>query len=681
MTNDLVLQIKNLSVTYKTLNDTVSAVRDINLNVGKKESLGIIGESGCGKSTLSYAIMDYLPSNGSSSGEVLFRGENLLTKTQKEMMAFRGNRIAMVYQNPYSSLNPSLTIGRQLDEVTMFHRGYHAKKAREASVEALADLYIGDPDGVARRYPHQVSGGMQQRICIAMALLCRPDLIILDEPTTALDVTTEVVILDIIGELKEKYDMSMIYISHDIGVINKVSDRIAVMYRGEVVEVGDQRTIFKHPEHPYTRALINCMPRAGVVKEEVRLNTIPGYVARRSAAETGCPFVDRCEKRNADCESKYGMAERASGHFAACDRAYAEDVPDRKRAALKIPKAGNGSAREDILLELSDLYKYYGSQNRRVRALDGVSVSLEKNSVLGVVGESGCGKSTMGHTISGLMAPTKGKILFDGTDISISWKHRTPEVLRDIQLIFQNPGRSLNPSFTLEKIIGRPMKKLLGMNSREERKKRIVDLLQKVDLGEEYLYRKATQLSGGEKQRAAVARAFSIAPDMIVCDEPTSALDVSVQASVLNLLGDLQNESGAAYIFISHDLHVINYISDYIMVMYLGRICEYGRKDEVVGPPYHPYTQALLSAVPDVDPSLIKEPIRLEGSPPNPTRKITGCPFAGRCHRKIGPICDTTPPPKVQASDDHYIMCHLPLDQLGASEPDPASKNLNRVLY
>ena len=664
MTNDFVLQIKNLSVSYKTLNDAVSAVRDINLNVGKKESLGIIGESGCGKSTLSYAIMDYLPSNGSSSGEVLFRGENLLTKTQKEMMAFRGNRIAMVYQNPYSSLNPSLTIGYQLDEVTMFHRGYKAKKARDASVEALTDLYIGDPAGVARRYPHQVSGGMQQRICIAMALLCRPDLIILDEPTTALDVTTEVVILDIIGELKEKYDMSMIYISHDIGVINKVSDRIAVMYRGEVVEVGDQRTIFKYPEHPYTRALINCMPRAGVVKEEVRLNTIPGYVARRSAADIGCPFVDRCEKRNADCEAKYGMAERASGHFSACDRAYAEDVPDRKRAALKIPKAGNGSAREEVLLEVSDLYKYYGSQHRRVRALDGITVSLEKNSVLGVVGESGCGKSTMGHTISGLMAPTKGKILFDGIDISISWKQRTPEVLRDIQLIFQNPGRSLNPSFTLEKIIGRPMKKLLGMHSRDERKKQIVDLLQKVDLGEEYLYRKATQLSGGEKQRAAVARAFSIAPNLIVCDEPTSALDVSVQASVLNLLGELQNESGASYIFISHDLNVINYISDYIMVMYLGRICEYGRKNEVVEPPYHPYTQALLSAVPDVDPSLIKEPVRLEGSPPNPTRKITGCPFAGRCHRKIGPICDTTPPPKVQASDDHYIICHLPLEKL-----------------
>jgi peptide/nickel transport system ATP-binding protein len=679
MTPSPVLQIRNLSVSYKTLNDTVVAVRDINLSVGRKEALGIIGESGCGKSTLSYAIMDYLPSNGISNGEVLFLGEDLLTKGQKEMRRFRGDRIAMVYQNPYSALNPSLTIGRQLDEVTMFHRGYSASKAREASVKALSDLYIGDPRGVARRYPHQISGGMQQRICIAMGLLCRPDLLILDEPTTALDVTTEVVILDIIAELKEKYDMSMIYISHDIGVINKVSDRIAVMYRGEVVEVGAQEEIFRNPEHPYTRALINCMPRAGVVKEEVRLNTIPGYVARRSAAETGCPFVSRCDKRNAECEQKYGMAERSPGHYAACDRAYAQDIPDKPKKALKAAAvrkraaelaeaqaaaAETETAAGETILSLENLYKYYGPQHRRVRALDGVSVGLDSNSVLGVVGESGCGKSTMGLTVSGLLSPTKGRILFGETDISVSWKKRSPEVLKDIQLIFQNPGRSLNPSFTLEQIIGRPMKKLLGVRSREERRKRIKEILRKVDLGEEYLYRKGTQLSGGEKQRAAVARAFSISPNLIVCDEPTSALDVSVQASVLNLLGDLQSETGAAYMFISHDLHVINYISDYIMVMYLGRICEYGRKGEVVSAPYHPYTEALLSAVPDVDPTVKKEPVRLEGSPPNPTKKITGCPFAGRCHRKIGPICDSTPPPRLQVSEEHYIMCHLPLEQL-----------------
>jgi peptide/nickel transport system ATP-binding protein len=298
--------------------------------------------------------------------------------------------------------------------------------------------------------------------------------------------------------------------------------------------------------------------------------------------------------------------------------------------------------------------------------VDGVSVSLRRNNVLGVVGESGCGKSTMGYAVSGLLAPTGGRLLFDGVDISISWKKRSREILKDIQLIFQNPGRSLNPSFTIETIIGRPMKRLLGIKSRSERRKRIEEILRKVDLGKEYLFRKATQLSGGEMQRAAVARAFSITPDLIICDEPTSALDVSVQSSVLNLLSDLQYQSGVAYIFISHDLHVINYISDYIMVMYLGRICEYGKREEVTSPPHHPYTEALLSAVPEVDPSLTKKAIRLEGSPPNPTEKIVGCPFAGRCHRKIGNICDTTPPPKVEFSESHFLYCHIPADELFA---------------
>lgn len=664
MKTEPILELKDLGVEYKTLTSSVLAVKDVSLTVGKKEALGIIGESGCGKSTLSYAIMGYLPSNGTSSGEILFQGEDLLQKSPREMQAYRGNRIAMVYQNPYSSLNPSLTIGFQLEEVTMFHRGFSRSQAREAAVETLRDLYMGDAPGIIKRYPHQISGGMQQRICIAMALLCRPDLMILDEPTTALDVTTEAVILDIIGELKEKYDMSLIYISHDIGVVNKVSDRIAVMYRGEVVETGAQSTIYEHPKHPYTRALINCMPRAGVVKEEVRLNTIEGYVTRRSAAETGCPFVARCEKKAPGCEDRYGLVERAPGHLAACDRAYAEDVPDRVRTARKGKLPEGTEPEHNTILEIDKLYKYYGHPGRRVRAVDGVDVVLQRNSVLGVVGESGCGKSTMGHTISGLIRPTKGRIIFDGTDISVSWKKRSLEVLREIQLIFQNPGRSLNPSFTLEQIIGRPMNKLLGEKSRKVRREKIIDILKKVDLGKEYLYRKPRQLSGGEMQRAAVARAFSISPNLLVCDEPTSALDASVQASVLNLLVDLQHESGAAYIFISHDLNVINYLSDNIMVMYLGRICEYGLKGEVVGSPAHPYTEALLSAVPDVDPSMKKKTIRLEGAPPNPTKVIKGCPFTGRCHRKVGKICDTTPPPRVDMSDTHFTYCHIPREEM-----------------
>lgn len=665
MKNNPILEIKNLEVVYKTLTDQVVALRDINLSVGESESLGIIGESGCGKSTLSYSIMGYLPSNGISSGEILFKGENLFEKSRKEMAKYRGDRIAMVYQNPYSSLNPSLTIGFQLDEVTIFHRGYSRKEARKASINALNDLYLGDARGIVHRYPHQISGGMQQRICIAMALLCRPDLLILDEPTTALDVTTEAVILDIVGELKQKYNMSLIYISHDIGVVNKISDRIIVMYRGETVEKGPQNTIFNTPAHPYTRALINCIPRSGIVKEKVRLNTIPGYVTSRTASEAGCPYLARCEKKTHECEKDYGMAEHEAGHFSACTRAYATDVPDKERTVVK--KNTGSFDEEKNILKIENLFKYYGGPGKKVRALDGITVSLDRNNVLGVVGESGCGKSTMGLTLSGLLKPTRGSILFKDLNISVSWKKRTPEMLKEIQLIFQNPGRSLNPSFTLEKIIGRPMKKLLGINSKTERRKMIVDILKKVDLGEEYLYRKANQLSGGEMQRAAIARSFSISPDLLICDEPTSALDVSVQASVLNLLVDLQQESGAAYIFISHDLNVINYISDYIMVMYLGRVCEYGKKDEIVGPPYHPYTEALLSAVPDVDPSLKKRKIRLEGSPPNPTKKIKGCPFAGRCHREIGDICKTVPPPKVEFSDTHFVYCHLSPEEMGTN--------------
>jgi peptide/nickel transport system ATP-binding protein len=679
VTNKPILDIHNLNVVYETPSGPIVAIRDLALELNANEALGIIGESGCGKSTLSYAILDYLPSNARRSGSIMFNGEDLLLKTEKEMQNYRGDRIAMVYQNPYSALNPSLTIGEQLDEVTRIHRGFSRTQARKESIQSLQDLSLGEAEGIVRRYPHQVSGGIQQRICIAMALLCQPDIMILDEPTTALDVTTEASILDIIGELKERHRMSLIYISHDIGIVNKISDRIAVMYRGEIVELGPQEELFNHPKHPYTRALINCMPRAGVKKETTRLNTIPGYVTRRSADERGCPFASRCEKKNAVCEEKYGLREIESGHLAACDRAYATDVPDKSTFAPLIPKANarpgadqTDNASSGIepgigpapLLELHEVYKYYKNRKRTVRALDGINAKIEKHDVLGLVGESGCGKSTMGHLVAGLLEPTKGNIHFDGKDISLTWKHRSRDTIRDIQLVFQNPGRSLNPSFSVEQILDRPIKKMLKIRSRRERRAVMINLLKKVDLGEEYLSRPSTRLSGGEKQRIAVARAFVTSPRLIVCDEPTSALDVSVQASVLNLLGELQEQSHTSYLFISHDLNVVNYISDHILVMYLGRVCEYGLRDEVVNPPYHPYTEALLSAAPDVNPSHKQKPIRLEGAPPDPSAQIVGCPFAGRCHKKIDGLCDTTPPPLKRLSETHYIFCHLSEDRL-----------------
>lgn len=659
--NDSLLEVKNLDVKYSTMSGSVAACRNISFNLCKNESLGIIGESGSGKSTMAYALLDYLPSNAERSGEVLFKDENLLEKSSKELQKYRGDRLAMVYQYPYSALNQSLTIGRQLDEVTILHRDYSKKKAREASIAILKDLYLGDAAGIVKRYPHQISGGMQQRICIAMALLCRPDVIIMDEPTTALDVTTEATILDLVKDLRERFDMSIIYISHDIGVINKVSDRIAVMYRGEIVEIGAKKIIYNKPEHPYTRALINCMPRKGIVKEEWQLNTIKGYIRSRSAEEQGCPFAERCPKRIPGCEDDYGICDLSDGHYSACSRAYADDVPNdelMQKPSLYDEGMSLRKEREIPLLEIADVHKSFRSPRGRVRAVDGVSLTLMKDKVLGIVGESGCGKSTLSHMISGLTLPSSGRLLFDGVDISMSWRKRSKEILRNIQLVFQNPGRSLNPSFTVEQTLTRPMKRLLGIGSKEERQKRAVEILRKVDLGREYLTRKTNRLSGGERQRVAVARAFSITPNLIICDEPTSALDVSVQASVLNLLVNLQNESEVSYLFISHDLNVINYVSDYIMVMYLGRICEFGKRDEVTGPPYHPYTEALLSSVPEVDPSLSKEVIRLEGSPPNPTKKIQGCPFAERCPRKVGDICHTKAPRKQQFSENHVLYCH-----------------------
>ncbi|MBI9093293.1 MAG: dipeptide ABC transporter ATP-binding protein [Sphaerochaeta sp.] len=656
--NDKILDIQHLNVQFNTFDGKFSAVRDVSLSLGRNESIGIIGESGCGKSTLAFSIMRYLATNAEMDGKIIFNGKDLTENTESEMDKIRGNRIAMVFQNPSTSLNPALTIGFQLDEVGMMHQKLNKKDARKASLAALELMNIGDPKGTARRYPHQISGGIQQRICIAMAILCKPDIMILDEPTTALDVTTEAVILESIKDLKDKLNMSLIYISHDMGVINKVSEQIVVMYNGEVVEQGPKAMIFEHPSHPYTRALINCMPRGGVVKENTKLNTIKGYVRRRGIVEGGCPYADRCDARNDTCEATYGIRIIEESHSAACDRAYAEDIEETIKKKRQ-PRVREVAPKESkTILELSELHKIYGTR-RKIYAVNGIDVDVKSGTVMGIVGESGCGKSTTGHMVAGLYKPTKGTITFDGGDITQGWNHRKAETLKDIQLIFQNPGRSLNPSHTVEQIIGRPMQRLLHMHSKEERRKKIISMLHKVDLGGEYLTKKPNQLSGGEQQRVAIARALSISPKMIVCDEPTSALDVSVQASVLNLLNDLQHDSDVTYLFISHDLNVINYLSDTIMVMYAGKICEYGKRDEVMGKPFHPYTEALLSAMPEVDPTKQKDPIRLEGGLPNPAKKPKGCPFAGRCHKQVGKICEDQYPPMVRFSDTHYYNCHI----------------------
>lgn len=657
--NNNILEIDDLHVSFNTFEGDFTAVNGISLGIKHNESIGIIGESGCGKSTLSFAIMNYVAKNATVHGEIRFKGEDMLSMNDHQLRSIRGNRIAMVYQNPYSSLNPARTIGFQLDEVGIFHQNLTKEEAKEASLEALTMLNIADPEGVVSRYPHQVSGGIQQRICIAMAILCRPDVMILDEPTTALDVTTEAVILDTISKLRKQLNMSMMYISHDMGVINKVADTIVVMYNGEIVESGPKVELFDSPLHPYTRSLINCLPRGGVVKEKARLHTIKGYVRKRGAHETGCPFRERCEKYTPTCEERYYMREISDKRYASCDRAYATDVPssDDKKKPIEIKEKPSDVTKP--LLTLHNIHKYYPNGKKRVYAVNGVDVEIPPSSVLGIVGESGCGKSTIGHMISGLYPPTHGEMLFKDQNISIAWNKRSHDVLKEIQLIFQNPGRSLNPSHTVEQLISRPMKVLSTFTNKEQRTQEIERVLKRVDLGKEYLSKKPQQLSGGEQQRVALARALITHPSLLVCDEVTSALDVSVQASVLNLLHELQSETGSSYVFISHDLHVINYLSDYILVLYSGKVCEHGLRDDVMNNPKHPYTEALLSARGEVDPKVKRQVIDISGELPDPTKQGVGCPFASRCHKKVGPICDTEYPATVVLDGGHYYNCHI----------------------
>lgn len=662
-----ILQIQDFSVEYRVYEDRTLACNKVSLDLHPRETLGVVGESGCGKSTLAYGIMNYLGERAHTAGSICFDGENLLQKSDREMDHYRGNRIAIVNQNPFTSLNPSLRLGKQLAEVAMFHRGMNHKQALALSRDMLAQLNLPDPDNILKRFPHQISGGMQQRICIAMGLMCQPSVLIMDEPTTALDVTTEVVILDEVRDLAKRFDTAVLYISHDLGIISSIADRIAVMYRGEVVEIATKEELFRNPQHPYTEALIRCIPSQGVTKNERRLATIPGYISRRDARDEACPFRDRCERRTGDdCMKNHGMREVSPGHWAACT--LAGNAGERAVEEAPVPKK-IGMPEETPLLKVEHLCKYFQTKKTQYRAVDDISFHVNRNRVFGIVGESGCGKSTTALCIEGLLDITKGSLEYKGSDITKNWQHRSRDILKEIQMVFQDPARSLNPSYTVEEIIGRPIQVLLGVKDKARRREMIVELLRKVGLGEEYLRKKTSQMSGGERQRVAVARVFAVRPDLVICDEPTSALDVSVQAAVLNLLVDLQHESEEiSYIFISHDLHVVNYVSDFVMVMYLGKICEFGRTEEVFSPPYHPYTEALLSAVPEVGSGTKQNMIRLEGSVPVPDGSIRGCHFHTRCPRKIAGLCDAVDPPRVEFGETHYLHCHLPKEELEKME-------------
>jgi peptide/nickel transport system ATP-binding protein len=662
-----ILECRNLSISYAGRAGDVPAVIDFNLALMRGEAHGLVGESGCGKSTIALAIMQYLGKAGRVvGGRILFRGRDLLTMKGEELRGIRGGAIAMIYQEPMASLNPSMTIGAQLIEVPMHHEGMGRRDAAVRAKAMLDRVRMADAERIMRSYPHQISGGQQQRIVIAMALLSNPELLLLDEPTTALDVTVEAGIVDLIRSISAEFGMSMLYISHNLGLVRETCDRVTVMYSGEAVEVGTVAKVFRGMRHPYTRGLFASIPVPSADKHTRPLASIPGQPPSPRARPTGCLFGPRCAFFAAGrCDTgpvPMVPIEASDGHASRCRR-----VDEIAWHAAPAPAAG-GAAEScgETVLRVKDLSKRY----RQVIANDGLTFAARRRETVAIVGESGCGKSTFARILMGLIEANSGSIELAGLELSrLPVTRRSADTIRSLQMIFQNPFDTLNPSHTVGWQIARVIRKL-GVQRDEARiRERVLELLDLVKLPRDFAERLPRQLSGGQKQRVGVARAFAGNPAVVVADEPLSALDVSVQAAVTELLIDIQRREGTTLLFISHDLSVVRYLSDRIVVMYLGQIMEQGRTREVFAPPYHPYTEALLAAVPIADQRYSKRKVLLTGDMPSASNPPAGCRFSTRCPYRIEGTCDRDPPPVQEFAANHRIACHLPREQLLAMQP------------
>ncbi|GAB4248463.1 MAG: dipeptide ABC transporter ATP-binding protein [Thermoleophilia bacterium] len=676
-----VLEIEGLTIAYETEAGVLDAVRDVSLTIHRSESVGLVGESGSGKSTVAMGAIRYLPSNGRvTAGSVRLNGVELLSLSRKEMRSIWGKKIGIVYQSPLTALNPSLTIGRQLAEVARLHLGMDKTQAGERVLEMLRKVAMPDPESVARRYPHQLSGGMLQRCVIAMALMTNPELLIMDEPTTALDVTTQAVVLDLVADLKQEFDSAILYITHDLGVVARICDRIGVMYAGEFMEQAAIRRLFQRPRHPYTLNLLGCVPHFDRTYSRRSLVTIPGFIPRLDELPPGCIFAPRCQYAEEAClAARPSLVETEPGHVSACRR-WEVVPPPAEHISMTTREFTRPVEGEKRLLEARVVRKSYPappaglplfkrSGKKTIKAVDGVTLWVNEGRTLGVVGESGSGKTTLARTIVGLVEPTSGEITLRGEALGRSTARRPRSTLKRMQMVFQNPDASLNPYRTVGDAIARPLTLLTGAG-RKEARRRVLELLAAVHLPPSYAGRLPAELSGGEKQRVAIARAFAAEPDLILCDEPISSLDVSVQGSLMNLLMDLQAEKNTSYLFISHDLAAVQHLSDWVAVVYLGAMMEWGDARQVLTPPFHPYTEALLSAIPVADPDVKQKNIRLEGGVPSALNIPPGCRFHPRCPRLLGDICREQEPPWRQGEGDHWINCHIPLEELGALQAE-----------
>jgi peptide/nickel transport system ATP-binding protein len=677
-----ILECRHVSVAYSGRSGDVPAVVDFNLSLMPGESHGLVGESGCGKSTIALAIMRYLGRAGRVvSGEILFEGRDLLAMGAAELRRIRGASIAMIYQEPMASLNPSMNIGEQLIEVPMYHDDMPRQEARARARSMLDRVGLADRDRIMQAYPHQISGGQQQRVVIAMALLSNPRLLLLDEPTTALDVTVEAGVVDLIRDISAEFGTSMLYISHNLGLMRETCDRITVMYSGQAMEVGPVDTVSQSMRHPYTQGLFAAIPALGADKNTRPLTAIPGQLPAPNARPRGCVFGPRCHHFVAGrCDATpipmrevaaaagagAGVAPGAGGgsgeHASRCARVEEIDWDAPRDGGASRPAAVLG----EVVLKVRELTKRYD----HAMANDGLSFDARRGETVAIVGESGCGKSTFAKILMGLTEATSGSIELADVEVSqLPVTRRSRQTIRSLQMIFQNPFDTLNPSRTVGAQIGRVIVKF-GVERDEARvRERVLGLLDLVKLPRDFAERRPRQLSGGQKQRVGVARAFAGNPAVVVADEPVSALDVSVQAAVTELLLDIQRQEGTTLLFISHDLSVVRYLADRVVVMYMGQVMEQGRTQEVFAPPYHPYTEALLAAIPLADARYVKRRVLLTGEIPSSSNPPPGCRFSTRCSYRIAGTCDVEPPPVREFSSNHRIACHLPRERLLSMQP------------
>lgn len=660
MTDALIVQ--GLNVAYRSGGRDRAVLRDVSFRIERGEAYGLVGESGCGKSTVALAAVRYLPRAGRvTSGHIAIAGADMTALGAEKLRQLRAKTVSMVYQDPGKALNPTLRIGRQIAEIFEL-AGMATGAARERAVEMLRRVRISDPARVMERYAHQLSGGMQQRVAIAMALAKDPALLILDEPTTGLDATVEAEVLDLVAELRREFSTSILFISHNLGVVAKMCDRVGVLYAGMLVEEGPTAALFNDPRHPYTVALLRCLPRAGERKDRNRLDTIPGALPAPGTVIVGCPFADRCALADDKCRRELPpLIDVGGGRLARCHyHERAGDLPRQTPAEAKLAAARSAA---QPVLKIDNLNKTFRGRDHDLRAVADLSLTIDVGETLGLVGESGSGKTTFARLLLGLLPPDAGgTIALDARNLPPVVEQRSADQVKAMQIVFQNPDSALNRAHSIRHLLGRALQRLGGLSG-ASLTARLTDLVRSVRLPERLLQAKPRQLSGGLKQRVAIARAFAGDPRLVVCDEPTSALDVSVQAAILNLLADLQAEKQVSYVFISHDLGVVRYLSDKIAVLYLGRIMELGPSERVFHGPHHPYTEALLSAVPKLDGDA-QTRIRLEGEIPSASSPPSGCVFHTRCPRKLGAICEQQEPPLAEAEPGHALRCHIPIADL-----------------